>query len=151
MQSFRDAIMSLVKKYGKDPGNWEWGKIHTVTFTHPLGSVRILGSLFNLNSKKFPIGGSDHTVCPYFDCKPGFEAVNGASMRYIFNTADWDESYSVIPGGTSGVPGSEFYLSQVKTYLDGKFYKDHFSDNAVKTSARYTLILKQDKLSSSVH
>ena len=144
MQSFRDAILSLIKKYGKDPGNWEWGKIHTVTFTHPLGSVRILGSLFNLNSKKFPIGGSDHTVCPYFDFKPGFEALYGASMRYIFNTADWDESYSVIPGGTSGVPGNEFYLSQVKTYLDGKFYKDHFSDNAVKTSARYTLILKQE-------
>jgi acyl-homoserine lactone acylase PvdQ len=72
-------------------------------------------------------------------------------MRHVFNTADWDESYSVIPGGASGVPGSEFYLSQVKTYLNGMFYKDHFSANAVKTSARYTLILKQEKLSSSVH
>jgi len=66
----------------------------------------------------------------------------GASVRHIFNTADWDESYSVIPGGASGVPHSEFYLSQVQTYLNGEFYKDHFSDEAVLASAKYTLILK---------
>jgi penicillin amidase len=142
MQSFKDAVRSLTKKYGKDPSGWMWGKIHTITFMHPLGSVRILGSLFKLNSAEYPIGGSDHTVCPYFTYNSDFKAVNGASMRYIYNTADWDDSYSVIPGGASGVPGSEFYLSQVQTYLEGKFYKDHFSDEAVREAAKYTLVLK---------
>ncbi|MFN2314777.1 MAG: penicillin acylase family protein [Bacteroidales bacterium] len=60
----------------------------------------------------------------------------------IYNTADWDESYSVIPGGASGVPRSEYYLSQAKTYLDGGFYKDHFSDEAVRAAAIHTLVLK---------
>jgi acyl-homoserine lactone acylase PvdQ len=66
----------------------------------------------------------------------------GASVRNIYNTADWDESLSVIPGGESGIPHSEFYLSQAETYLKGGFYKDHFSDSAVRGSAMYTLILK---------
>ncbi len=142
LRSFTDAIASLQKKYGNNPAHWQWGRIHTVTFTHPLGSVRILGSLWSLNSRKYPVGGSDHTVCPYFTYKPDFNAVNGASVRHIYNTADWDESLSVIPGGNSGVPGSEFYLSQADAYVEGRFYKDHFTEQAVLSSAKYTLILK---------
>lgn len=140
-RSFTEAIASLEKDYGRHPEHWNWGRIHSVTFTHPLGSVKILGSLLHLNSRKYPVGGSDHTVCPFFTYKPGFAAVNGASVRHIFNTADWDASLSVIPGGISGVPGSEFYLSQADDYIDGKFYPDHFSREAVLSSVKYTLML----------
>ena len=63
-------------------------------------------------------------------------------MRHIFNTADWDESLTVLPGGASGVPGSEFYLSQAGSYIGGDFYKDPFTDNAVRGAAKYTLLLK---------
>ena len=142
MLSFREAVSTLVSEYGKNFSRWEWGRIHTVSFMHPLGTVRILGSVFKLNSGPYPIGGSDHTVCPYFTYKPDFKSVNGASMRYICNTANWDESLSVIPGGESGVPGAEYYLSQVQTYLEGRLYKDHFSDEAVRAAVTHTLILK---------
>ncbi len=142
MQSFKDGIGMLVKKYGKNTERWRWGRVHTIAFIHPLGSVKALGALYKLNSDEFPIGGSDHTVCPYFSFKPGFRASMGASVRNIYNTADWDDSYSVLPGGTSGVPKSEFYLSQIETYLDGKFYRDYFSSDAVKKSAKYKLVFK---------
>ncbi len=145
MQSFRDGIASLIKEHGKNPENWKWGKINTLTFVHPLGTVKILNLIFNLNSDRYEVGGGDHTVSPFFSLKPGFKVNAGASVRNIFNTADWDESYSVIPGGTSGVPHSEFYLSQVQTYLKGEFYKDHFSEEAVLASAKYTLILEPQK------
>ena len=135
----------MIKEHGKNPENWKWGKINTLTFVHPLGTVGILNLIFNLNSDRYGVGGSDNTVCPFFSFKPGFQVNVGASVRLLFNTADWDESYSVIPGGNSGVPHSEFYLSQVETYLDGEFYKDHFSDEAVMSSAKYTLILKPGK------
>jgi len=141
-RSFTDAIASIEKKYGTNPEHWQWGRIHTVTFIPPLGSVRILGILWSLNSRKYPVGGSDHTVCPYFTYKPDFDAVNGASVRLIYNTADWDESLSVIPGGNSGVPSSEFYLSQADAFVEGRFYKDHFSTEAVLSSAKYTMTLK---------
>jgi penicillin G amidase len=142
MQSFRDGIAALIKDQGKNPENWKWGKINTLTFVHPLGTVKILDLIFNLNSDSYGVGGSDHTVSPFFSLKPGFKVNVGASVRQIFNTADWDESYTVIPGGASGVPHSEFYLSQVPAYIRGEFYKDHFSDEAVLSSAKYTLILQ---------
>jgi len=142
MKSFKEGIEMLSKDHGKNPAKWQWGRIHTIAFIHPLGSVKILGFLYKLNSKEYPVGGSDHTVCPYFSFKPGFRASNGASIRHIFNTADWDESFSVLPGGISGVPKSEFYLSQVDTYLRGRFYRDLFSEKAVKSSVKYQLLLK---------
>jgi penicillin G amidase len=144
MKSFKDCISSLVEQYGNNEEKWKWGNAHTVTFAHPLGSVRILDFLLNLNSDSYGIGGSDHTVSPYFSFSPGFKVVNGASQRHVFNTSDWDDSYTVLPGGESGIPGTEFYQSQVRTFLDGGFYKDAFSEEAVKACTLYILVLKPE-------
>jgi penicillin amidase len=140
-KSFTDCIKALSEAYGTDMDKWKWGSIHKITIEHPLSKVKILDRIFGLNSKEYGIGGSNHTVCP-FGYLEDFKVDYGASERHIFNTADWDESYSIIPTGISGVPGSEFYLSQTSSYLEGKFYKDHFSESAVKTAAKYTLVLK---------
>jgi penicillin G amidase len=144
LKSFKDCISSLSIQYGEDQSKWEWGNIHKITIEHPLGSVKILDRIFGFNSDEYPVGGSYHTVCPYA-YKEGFKTIHGASERHIFNTADWDESYTVIPTGASGIPASEFYLSQTKSYLEGKFYKDAFSEKAVKAAAKYTLVLKPGK------
>jgi penicillin G amidase len=144
LKSFKDCILSLSTQSGKDQSKWNWGRIHKIKIQHPMGSVKILDRIFGLNSDEFGIGGSNHTVSPY-SYSAGFKVNHGASERHIFNTADWDNSYSVIPTGESGIPGSEFYLSQTKSYLEGKFYKDHFSEDAVKTGAKYLLILKPGK------
>ena len=144
LKSFKDCITSLSEQYGEDQAKWQWGNIHKITIEHPLSSVKILDRIFGLNSDAFGIGGSNHTVSPY-SYGEGFKVNHGASERHIFNTADWDESYTIIPTGESGIPASEFYLSQTKAYLEGKFYKDAFSENAVKAAAKYTLNLKPGK------
>lgn len=139
-RSFKDCVGSLIQQHGEDQSKWKWGDIHKITIQHPLGSVKLLARVFGLNSKEYRVGGSNHTVCPY-SFSPGFVINHGASERHIFNTANWDESLTVIPTGTSGIPASEFYLSQTKTYVENGFYKDHFSEDAVKAAAKYTLKL----------
>jgi penicillin amidase len=141
-RSFRDGVRNLSESYGTDINRWTWGGIHTFKLEHPLGKVAILDRIFNLNSETFAVGGSNHTVCPYSYDASGFNVNHGASQRHIYNTANWDESWTVIPTGISGIPGSEFYLSQTKEYLDGNFYKDAYSEEAVKSAAKYTLVLK---------
>ena len=142
--SFSECIKAISDSCGTDINNWKWGSMHTITLEHPMSKVKILDRIFGLNSDTYHVGGSNHTVCPYTYKNP-FKSEDGASERHIFNTADWDESLTVIPTGISGVPGSEFYLSQTKTYIEGKFYKDVFSENAVKTAAKYTLVFKPGK------
>lgn len=140
-RTFREAVGKLSESYGNDVTKWKWGDIHKISLNHPIGSVKIMDRLFNLNSDLYGVGGSNHTVCPYKYCDD-FRVTDGASERHIYNTADWDESYTVIPTGASGVPASEFYLSQTKTYVEGRFYRDLFSESAVKAAAKYVLILK---------
>jgi penicillin amidase len=140
-KSFKDCVATLSVKYSEDQEKWKWGDIHTITLEHPLGSVKLLDRVFGLNSKTYRIGGSDHTVSPY-SYTAEFKVNHGASERHIFNTANWDESFTIIPTGNSGIPASEFYLSQTENYLNGVFYKDHFSEPAVKAAAKYTLKLK---------
>ena len=140
LKSFTDCVRSHVDSCGADPEGWKWGSMHTLTLEHPMSKVKILDRVFGLNSETYGVGGSNHTVCPYTYKNP-FKSDDGASERHIFNTADWDESLTVIPTGASGVPGGEFYLSQTKSYVAGEFYKDAFTDNAVKAAAKYTLKL----------
>jgi penicillin amidase len=140
LKSFKDGVKKLSETYGTDVNKWTWGSIHKISLDHPLATVKIIDRIFKLSSDKVGVGGSNHTVCPY-TYKEGFIVNDGASERHIFNTADWDESYTVIPTGASGIPSSEFYLSQTKTYLNGGFYKDAFSDEAVKAAAKYELRL----------
>jgi penicillin amidase len=144
LTSFKDCISSVSQLHGKTQDRWKWGDIHKITIEHPLGSVRILDRIFSLNSHTYSIGGSFHTVSPY-SYGEGFKVNHGASERHIFNTANWDDSYTIIPTGESGIPSGEFYLSQTKAYLDGKFYKDAFSEDAVKAAAKYKLVLKSGK------
>ena len=140
-KSFKDGISILNDNYGSEISNWTWGNILKITLEHPMGSVKMLDRLFHLNSDTYAMGGSSHTVCPA-TYEEGFKVTDGASERHIYNTADWDESYTVIPTGNSGIPASEFYLSQTKTYVEGRFYKDPFTEDAVKAAAKYRLRLK---------
>ncbi len=139
--SIRSAVDTLTSRYGKYGETWQWGRIHTLTLEHPLGSVKILDRLLGLNSKTYAVGGSYHTVEPY-TYRETFQANNGASERHIFNTADWDKSLTVIPTGTSGIPGSPFYLSQTETYVNNGFYNDPFTEGAVEAAKKYEMIFK---------
>jgi acyl-homoserine lactone acylase PvdQ len=103
--------------------------------------VKILDRLLRLNSKTYGVGGSYHTVEPYA-YRENFGAYHGASERHIFNTSDWDKSLTVIPTGTSGIPGSPFYLSQTETYVNNGFYSDPFTDLAVEAAKKYEMIFR---------
>jgi penicillin G amidase len=144
IKSISCAIDTLKRNYGANLSGWNWGNIHHFQLLHPMGSKKLLNKLFGLNSKLYSIGGSYHTVEVYAYDK-NFNTVHGASERYIYNAANWDESYAVIPTGTSGNPGSPFYLSQTPAYVKNGFYKDPFTEAAVNAAKRYEMIFRPEK------
>jgi penicillin amidase len=141
--AFTQTVDTLSSMYGEDPADWEWGKLHKVALIHPMGGVNIVDKLFKVNRGPYPIGGSYHTVCPYtYPIGNSFVANHGASERHIFHTADWDQSWTVIPTGTSGVPASPHYLDQTSLYLNNQFHRDHFSKEAVETNSLYKAVFE---------
>lgn len=140
IRSFKETITELTSEVGENPDDWQWGKIHTFTMSHPLGSVKILDKLFHLNRGPFGVPGSFHTVCPYtYSYNNLYNADQGASHRHIFDTGNWNLSTTVIPTGTSGIPASDFYLDQTEMYINNQYHDDPFSLNEVQEAARFTM------------
>ena len=136
LQSFREAVTGLTARLGNDPLNWQWEKVHTLTLKHPLGKVKILDQLLGLNSKTYGVPGSSHTVCPYsYPYSDTFLADHGASQRHVYDLSGWDRSETVIPTGTSGVPGSPYYLNQTELYVNNLYHSDYFTEEKVKSAA----------------
>ena len=141
--AFPQAVDTLATLYGDEPDDWQWGDTHRVSLLHPLGEVRILDRLFNINRGPYRVGGSFHTVCPFsYPIGRSFRADHGASQRHIFNTADWDASLTVIPTGISGVPASDHYMDQTPMYINNEFHPDHFTRQAVEGNMKYRAVFR---------
>ncbi len=140
LKSFKETVADLTAEQGSDPEKWQWGKLHTFTISHPLGVVKMLDKTFHLNRGPFEMKGSYHTVGPYSYSYNNLYKVNhGASHRHIFTTANWDESKTVIPTGTSGIPASQFYLDQTEMYLNNHYHADPFSKGEVEKAAKFRM------------
>ncbi len=136
VESFKNSVTALTEKLGKNPADWQWQKVHTLTLNHPMGKVKMLNLLFGLNSKTFGVPGSSHTVCPYsYSFNDPYKADHGASQRHIFDVGGWDYSETVIPTGTSGVPGSPNYCDQTELYVNNQYHSDYFTEEKVQNSA----------------
>jgi penicillin G amidase len=142
-KSFSDSITKLEKELGSNADSWEWGKMHTFTLNHPLGSVKILDMVFNLNKGKYELGGSLHTIPQYaYDFRKPFKVNHGPSQRHVYDLSQWDKSFSVIPTGNSGIPSSKHYCDQTQLYVNGKFHVDYVSKSKIKEAAEYTMVLE---------
>lgn len=140
--SFRAAVAQLQNRLGGKPAKWQWGDLHQLTLKHPLGSVKILDRLFNLNRGPYPVCGSAHTACPYqYKFTNPFEVVHGASHRHIYVPNDWDASLSVIPTGTSGIPTSGYYCDQTELYVNNEYHPDYFSRELVEKNAVFVMTM----------
>ncbi len=139
--SFRQALDTLQNKYG-DWTQKTWGAVHPLHLEHPLGKVKLLDKLFGLN-RDLQAPGSTNTVNPFtYNISNPYVSDFGASQKHIFNTADWDESFSILPAGECGVPGSPHYTDQAQTYVNGGLYPDRFSKEEVTKHARYKAVFK---------
>ncbi len=143
VRSFKETVADLSIQLGPNVEDWNWGKIHKFTMTHPLGTVKALDKAFHLNRGPFAVPGSFHTVTPYSYSYNNLYNVNhGASHRHIFDVSNWDESKTIIPTGTSGIPSSDFYLDQLERYLNNEYHPDPFSTQEVQAVKRFKMKLQ---------
>ena len=60
-RSLKEAIAWLRTTLGPAPAQWQWGRLHRVTFAHAMALQKLLDRVFNRGP--YPIGGDTDTVC----------------------------------------------------------------------------------------
>lgn len=142
-QSLTDALDELERKLGKEVKDWQWGKLHTVTFKHAFSGVSgLLDDVINIGP--YEISGDGTTILnteypfsesiekyPLFRHDP-FDCELGPSMRFIYDFAKPDEFYLILTTGQSGNIFSDHYKDQTELFLSGKYMKIRTDDEAIK-------------------
>jgi penicillin amidase len=114
--------------------DYRWGRLHRVVLAHPLGgsfNTPPAGGAFSqplANLPGIPTDGGLHTVDLgnhqlNRDNSNGFMFPAGPVRRYVASIeSDGIKSVSSLPGGESGVPGSQFYLNLLRRWLTNEAF-----------------------------
>ena len=118
INSFREAVSFLEKKFGSTLSDWKWGKLHTTNHEHPLSS-EFAEYAEILNPKKVQASGDGDTpLAGSYD--KNFNVTAASVNRYAHDPNNWENSRWIVPLGSSGNPGSEHYYDQLDLWSNGE-------------------------------
>ncbi|HLF24984.1 MAG TPA: penicillin acylase family protein [Anaerolineae bacterium] len=103
-RSLADAVVWLSARYGNDPAQWTWGRLHTMNFVDgPLGQSGIRPLELIFNTGPIPARGDNFTVnAGSFRYSNPFTMWHGASQRQIVDLGDFGNSLMIQATGQSG-------------------------------------------------
>ena len=128
--AFKDTVAFLSEEAGSNPADWQWGKLHTFTLKHNLGSVELLAKIYNRGP--YPVGGSFHTPAAMsYQLTDPYGVTHSAPWRYMVNM-DNLEAADILAGGISGHPLSKHYNDQTALWLDGEYKEMIFKLETVR-------------------
>ena len=143
----------LTREFGADPAGWQWGNLHTVTFspiifreaaadsTAPLVLKSIVQTL--LSKGPYPVGGHAMSVNnTQYSWEQPFAQILGASIRRIVDLGEPGRSLSVLPTGQSGHALSPHFGDQTDLWISGKYRILQHYDFTTDAVQRRTTILK---------
>jgi penicillin amidase len=140
LDSLQSAAASLAKIEGTDPKRWSWGKLHTVSFRHPLDRTAGVAALTDLGP--LPRPGDEYVVNATGSDGDDFAQTSGASYREILDTSNWDRSVAINTPGQSGQPGSPHYADLLPLWDAGQYFPLAYSREAVDKIAVEKLVLQ---------
>ncbi|HYM50429.1 MAG TPA: penicillin acylase family protein [Candidatus Limnocylindrales bacterium] len=145
--AFRAAVERLRRELGHNVEAWQWGRVHRMTFAHPIGlGVPALDRALRLSRGPIPVGGDADTVA-----QAGVDpwhpfAANAfmVSYRQLFDVGDWDAGRFILPLGQSGHPGSPHYDDMLEAWRKVEYRPLPFTRAAVVAAAAETILLAPD-------
>jgi penicillin amidase len=141
-EALRRAVDELRGRLGPDVTKWRYGRVHTLTLRHPLGSVPALAPIFNRGP--WPMGGDIDTVSMQYVPRKTAAGphYNAPSYRQIFDPGDWDSARVILPAGQSGHPASRHYLDMAGAWRTGGYLPLLWSRAAVERHTADLLLLE---------
>ncbi|MFB0562726.1 MAG: penicillin acylase family protein [Candidatus Lokiarchaeia archaeon] len=144
LSSLQEAIEELTQTLGENMEEWQWGKIHTVTFKHQLGLFPPYDKV--LNRGPYPQQGDLNTVnCSGMDPGAGYGQVTLSSYRHIIDLRNWENSLSIHSTGQSGNPASPHYDDFIEKWLNVEYHPMLFEKETIEKRVKQVLILSPKK------
>ncbi|MFA3782745.1 penicillin acylase family protein [Melioribacteraceae bacterium 4301-Me] len=152
-KSLYSAVDDLQKEYGNELAQWQWGKVHKVTFKHLFHSASpLLDNLVDIGT--YSIGGDGTTIfnteysfadlynkVPKPTRSKPYENILGPSMRYIYDFSQPDYIYLILTTGQSGNFFSDNYKDMTKKWLNGEYIKLPINEKKFTYRSKHKLIL----------
>jgi len=137
--SLNQALDDLTARLGNNVAEWQWGRLHTATFAHPLGSVQPLNLIFNKGP--YATGGSGFTPDNAAYNPKTFAQSTVPSYRQIVDLSDLNKSLFQHTTGQSGNPFSKHYADFIEDWVAVRHHPMYFSRADVEANQEGTLIL----------
>ncbi|WP_127121449.1 penicillin acylase family protein [Chryseotalea sanaruensis] len=120
-----------------------WGKIHTLTHNHPLGTVKPLDKFFNVGP--FEVEGGQEVINNLtfsLDTTGYFPVSVGPALRKITDFSAIENGETILPTGQSGNVMSPHYDDQALMFATGKFRGMLMNRPAIESKSKNRLLLK---------
>ncbi len=116
-----DALSWLRKRVGTRKSQWRWGRVHTVTFRHPMSDGGALSKLLDVGP--FETSGTLGTLrmAGYTFSTP-FEVAMLSTYRMVVDMANPAQALSTSAGGQSGHPLHENYRRQSELWVGDDYH-----------------------------
>lgn len=134
------TVEELRDLLGNDVTSWRYGRIHYMTYGHPLGNIKLLNKFFNRGP--YPVGGDIDTINmgATLPTRP-YETITVPSYRQIINLANLPGSLSGHAPGQSGHPASKHYADFIDMWLHVEHHPMLAEREAIEAQQEGTLHL----------
>jgi len=142
LAALQDAVNDLKKTCGPEIEDWEWGKLHTLTFNHTMGSVKPLDRFFNRGP--YPIGGDGTTINASHATLHDLTShtIVGPPFRFIADLSDWNRSLGILVPGQSGHRASPAYDNNIEAWFRGDYHPMVFDRSVVLAAKKEVMELR---------
>lgn len=143
VESARETVRLLKKICGKNPEQWTWNKLHTLTHLHAFKDVKPLNKFFNVGP--FEVDGGNEVLNNLLfslDTTGYFPVLGGPALRKVTDFANLEQGETVSPTGQSGNVMSAYYDNQAEMYATGQYRKMLMNREEILEHKKHKLVLK---------
>ena len=122
------------KLLGKDPRQWQWGKLQHTSITHPFAAAVDATAAAKLNVGPLPKHGGASTPNQSSYDPRDFRQLGGPSFRVVIDVGNWDNSRAINMPGQSGDPDSPHYKDLSQMWRKGDYFPLLYSRKRVEAA-----------------